>query len=251
MDVFVETACMRPIFFALCLLGNLWSFSQSTPPNKPIALSELGDWVTKKISLDEVANVLGTSTQETVTPNETIWQYKFGGDIYTLHFDKDRKLSSVIFFDQVPVSVANLSYEKVKRAKTVNTKQEVIAAFGQPHQLAAKGSEEAWYYLIADKNGHKGLVIDFDLANASQIKRYSYNEEAKRETALPASITTSFHVGASTISEVEALLGKPSKLTMESEGEEQWFYHSQNSTLAVNFDKQSKLRDFSFERNPN
>jgi outer membrane protein assembly factor BamE (lipoprotein component of BamABCDE complex) len=186
-----------------------------------------------------------------MTPNETIHQYRYDDDIYTLHFDKGRKLFGVIFLDKALVSVANLSYERVKGAKMINNKQEVIAAFGEPHQLAAMGSEEVWHYIIADKDGHKGLVIYFDLANAGHIKRYSYSEEVKRETALSSGITTALHVGASTINEVEALLGKPSKLTMESEGDEQWFYHSQNSTLAVIFDKQSKLSDFSFQRNAN
>jgi outer membrane protein assembly factor BamE (lipoprotein component of BamABCDE complex) len=240
---------MRYIFFSLCLLANLWSFSQINPANKSIALMELSDWVTKKISINEVTKTLGTPIQEAVTPYETNCQYNYDGDIYTARFDKDGKLSSITFLDQVPVSVVNLSYEKVKEAKTVNNKQAVLASFGKPHRLEVMGSEEVWYYIIADKEGHKGLVVDFDLANAGRINRYSYDEEVQRETALTSSITTAFHVGASTSSEVEALLGKPSKLMMDSDGEERWFYHSQNSTLGVIFNKQSKLSDFYFQRN--
>lgn len=238
---------MKHILFSFCLLSYLWSFSQTTPVDNPISITKLGDWVTQKVSGDDVAKALGTSTLETITPNETIWQYKFNRDVCTLYFDKDRKLTRVTFINQVPVAVNNLSYEKIKAAKTASSKKEIMATFGRPSQLSATGMEEVWYYSTAEKT----LLFYFDLANADHIKRYSYSEDSRRETALTSSVPTAFHVGETTISEVEGLLGKPSKLTLESEGQEQWFYQSQRSTLLVMFDKQSKLRDFSFQRNGN
>lgn len=239
---------MRQTFFlSIALLISACVFGQGNPTNKTLDLNVIGSLVANKATVHEVTDKFGQATEELVRPDHTLLQYKLDDNLYLLKFDKERKLYDFVFVNQSKKQ-PELSYSDIKQARNFATKAEIKSKLGQPTQVTANDKNEVWYYTVEENTAaQKTLIVRFDLSAPSVVKSYNYYADSDDAAAFSSEVINSFIKGATSSTDIENKLGKPSKIILDSESEN-WYYTSKNTTLIVYFDKQSRVNDFLYQR---
>ncbi len=184
---------MRQIFLSFLVLTSTYVPGQNNPSNKNVDLNIVGNLVADKATVNEVMAKFGQATEELVTPEQSLLQYKSGDNLYLFKFDKERKLNDFLFVNQSKNLADHLSYSDVKQARNFKTKTELSKKLGHPTQITVNDTTEVWHYTFNKKTeAQKTLIVRFNLSSPSVVKSYKYFADFNNTAEVPSQLISSF-----------------------------------------------------------
>lgn len=186
-------------------------------------------------SATEVTAVLGTPGQALAQPGYQSYDYRFGSASLLVLFDSVQRVMGFQFHAD-STALQHLTYASAALLRHNLGRAEILEKLGLPLVMDAKGDR----VLLLYRQGTALLSIRY-LPTAGQAYAFTYTEGNGQAAPVPIETLQQLKLQATTTEDARRLLGMPSRLTAEADGEF-WDYTSDTTRVSLQFDAEGKLR---------